>query len=139
LASLGVLWLQTARKWSHRRGREPSGISSFVGLRGASIRQIFKAAFEQAGVRYFHPHSFRKTLVQLAFDLKLTAEQLKAWSQNLRHDDVMTTFASYGTVERNRQAEIMREVRHPPKPTAPAADLLGQMAELIEKAMAGRA
>ena len=51
----------------------------------------------------------------------------------------MTTFARYGTVERNRQAEIMRELSHPRKPTAPAADLLGQMAELIEKAGTERA
>jgi len=33
----------------------------------------------------------------------------------------------------------MRELRHPRKPTAPAADLPGQMADLIEKASAERA
>ena len=68
-----------------------------------------------------------------------TPEQFKAWSQNLGHDDVMTTVASYGTVERHRQAEIIRELRHLRKPTAPTADLLRQMAELIETARAERA
>jgi integrase/recombinase XerD len=29
------------------------------------IRTIFKTAFAQAGLPYFNPHGFRKTLVQL--------------------------------------------------------------------------
>jgi len=32
------------------------------------IRAIFKGAFEGAGLRYFNPHSFRKTLVRLGMD-----------------------------------------------------------------------
>lgn len=81
------------------------------------IRKIFRAAFEQAGLPYFNPHSLRKTLVQLAFLLELTPEQLKAWSQNLGHEGVLTTFTSYGTVARHRQAEIMRDLGSPLKPT----------------------
>jgi hypothetical protein len=30
----------------------------------ASIRAIFKRAFESAGLLYFNPHSFRSTLAQ---------------------------------------------------------------------------
>jgi hypothetical protein len=94
-----------------------AGISGFVGLRGASIRQIFRAAFEQAGLRYFHPHSFRKTLARLGENLASTPEQFQAWSQNLGHEKVMTTLTSYGSVARHRQADIMRELRSPRKPT----------------------
>ena len=47
------------------------------------VRAIFKEAFRRAGLPYFNPHSFRNTLVQLAYVLKLDAEQFKAWSQNL--------------------------------------------------------
>jgi hypothetical protein len=35
-------------------------------------------------------------------------EQYKAWSQNLGHENVLTTFSSYGDVARHRQAEIIR-------------------------------
>ncbi len=32
---------------------------------------------------------------------------MKAWSQNLGHEELMTTFASYGTLSRTQQVEIM--------------------------------
>ena len=37
-------------------------------------------------------------------------EDLKAWSQNIGHDHVMTTLASYGHVETARQGEILRRL-----------------------------
>ena len=37
-----------------------------------------------------------------------TPEEYKAWSQNLGHEHVLTTFCSYGDVSSYRQAEIMR-------------------------------
>jgi integrase len=76
---------------------------------GASpIRQIFKEAFAAAGLPYFNPHSFRKTLALLGGRLCKTPEEYKAWSQNLGHDHVLTTFSSYGDVGSYRQAEIIR-------------------------------
>jgi hypothetical protein len=35
-------------------------------------------------------------------------EEYKAWSQNLGHENVLTTFSSYGDVALHRQAEIIR-------------------------------
>jgi integrase len=72
------------------------------------IRSIFRGAFAAAGLPYFNPHSFRKTLAQLGEKLCQTPEQFKAWSQNLGHEHVLTTFTSYGNVSDNRQAEIIR-------------------------------
>jgi integrase len=72
------------------------------------IRTIFKDAFIAAGLPYFNPHSFRKTLALLGGDLCETAEHYKVWSQNLGHDHVLTTFTSYGDVSSYRQAEVMR-------------------------------
>jgi hypothetical protein len=43
-----------------------------------------------------------------------TSEQYKAWSQNLGHEDVLTTFRSYGDVSSYRQAEIMRSFAYNP-------------------------
>lgn len=40
-----------------------------------------------------------------------TPEQFKAWSQNLGHEDVLTTFTSYGTVPAHRQGELIREMQ----------------------------
>lgn len=70
------------------------------------IRKIFKDAFENAGLDYYNPHSFRDTLVRLGERKCGTPEHFKAWSQNLGHEQVMTTFMSYGEVQQERQSEI---------------------------------
>ena len=84
-------------------GLERAGWSS-----AARIRTIFRDAFASAGLPYFNPHSFRNTLVRLGQAVCQTPEEFKAWSQNLGHDKVLTTFLSYGQVESPRQGEIIR-------------------------------
>jgi integrase len=74
------------------------------------IRAIFKHAFERAGLPSYPPHSVRKTLAQLGEKLCPNPEEFKAWSQNLGHDQMMTTFTSYGEVAPRRQAEIIRNL-----------------------------
>jgi integrase len=76
-----------------------------------AIRRIFRHAFEAAGLPYFNPHSFRKTLALLGERLCPTPEAFKAWSQNLGHEQVLTTFTSYGSVSSHRQAEIFAAFR----------------------------
>jgi hypothetical protein len=71
------------------------------------IRKIFQEAFARACLPYFNPHSVRKTLAQLGQKVCRTPEAMKAWSQNLGHSEIMTTFASYGTLSRGQQTEIM--------------------------------
>jgi hypothetical protein len=77
------------------------------------IRKIFREAFERAGLPYFNPHSFRNTLVQLGQEICQTPEEFKAWSQNLGHEQVLTTFVSYGEVTSQRQGEIIRSLATP--------------------------
>jgi integrase len=79
------------------------------------IRNIFREAFVNAGLPYFNPHSFRNTLVQLGQEVCKTPEQFKAWSQNLGHEKVLTTFLSYGEVACQRQGEIIRDLGIPQK------------------------
>lgn len=74
----------------------------------ARIRTIFRKAFTSAGLPYFNPHSFRNTLVRLGQEVCKTPEEFKAWSQNLGHEKVLTTFLSYGQVESPRQGQIIR-------------------------------
>lgn len=71
------------------------------------IRRIFKAGFARVDLAYHNPHSFRNTLVQLAYKLQLNPEQFKAWSQNLGHAGMLTTFSSYGNLTVYRQEEVI--------------------------------
>ena len=75
------------------------------------IRRIFKESFEQAGLAYFNPHSFRNTLAKYGERICQSAEEFKAWSQNLGHESVLTTFFSYGEVQQDRQAEIIKRLK----------------------------
>lgn len=95
------------------------------------IRAVFRQAFEAAGLTYFNPHSFRNTLVRMGQTACRTPEEFKAWSQNLGHEKVMTTFLNYGQVEGVRQGEIMRALA-----TAPGANSTGNVAGLSELAKA---
>lgn len=76
----------------------------------AAIRRVFKAAFEAAGLPYANPHSFRDTLAQLGETRCQTPEAFKAWSQNLGHEQVLTTFSSYGSVATKRQGELLSAI-----------------------------
>jgi hypothetical protein len=51
--------------------------------------------------------------VQLGETVCKTPEEFKAWSQNLGHEQVLTTFYSYGQVAGARQGQIMRDVAKP--------------------------
>src|SRR5262245_26092418 len=84
------------------------GLSRSGWSNATPIRKIFKDAFTAAGLAYANPHSFRKTLAQLGQRTCRTPEEFKAWSQNLGHEQVLTTFASYGQVAHERQAELIR-------------------------------
>ena len=92
---------------------EASGLSRNHWMNAGPIREIFRRAFAMAGLAYFNPHSFRKTLVQLGQRLCRTPEEMKAWSQNLGHEAVLTTFLSYGAVASVRQAEIIKALAGP--------------------------
>lgn len=77
------------------------------------VRRIFRTAFARAGFPYYNPHSFRNTLARLGQERCRTPEEMKAWSQNLGHSQMMTTFTSYGHVEDYRQGEIIKALGQP--------------------------
>lgn len=76
------------------------------------IRTIFREAFTRAGLPYFNPHSFRNTLTRLGEDVcrNSNIEAFKAWSQNLGHEQMLTTLLSYGAVPSHRQGEIIKNL-----------------------------
>lgn len=97
------------------------------------IREAFRRAFAAAGLPYFNPHSFRKTLVLLAQQRCATPEEFKAWSQNLGHEQVTTTFTSYGTIQSHRQAEIMRALASAPVEPESEERLLQRLLEMSRR------
>lgn len=115
----------------------PSGLMREHWANADPVRQIFRRAFNNVGLPYFNPHSFRNTLVQLAFEMRLDAEKFKAWSQNLGHEECLTTFSSYGTIQPSRQAEIIKNLTvAPPSHAVPAEispDLLRRLADDLER------
>ena len=87
---------------------EVQGIMPVHWSTAAAICKVFKAAFANAGIKYFSPHLFRNTLAHLGQEICKTPEQLKAWSQNLGHKSVLTTFTSYGNIDPHRQGELLK-------------------------------
>lgn len=74
------------------------------------IRQVFKVACANAGLKHFTPHSLRHTLTELADDFCVTPGDFKAWSQNLGHEGAMTTLTSYGTVPGHKQRALLAKM-----------------------------
>lgn len=87
------------------------GLRRSVWSNADPVRKIFRTAFQKAALPYFNPHSFRKTLARFGEQVCKTPEEFKAWSQNLGHEKVLTTFSSYGSVEPHRQGEIILSLR----------------------------
>lgn len=117
-------------------GLGESGGFQAVGLKrecwsnAGPIRKVFQDAFAAAGLPYFNPHSFRNTLVQLGQRECTTGETFKAWSKNLGHERVLTTFTSYGDISPERQAEILRNMGKP-KSADDEARLVAIVAEAV--------
>lgn len=101
---------------------EAAGLDRVGWSTASPIREIFRAAFTAAGLPYFNPHSFRRTLAQLGETLCHTPEEFKAWSQNLGHDGVLTTFYSYGSVSPRRQGELIKALGQPRATAAGSAE-----------------
>jgi len=62
----------------------------------SGARKIFEKRCKAAEVQYFNPHSFRHLIVNYLSKARLTEEEKKAISMNLGHENVGTTFGSYG-------------------------------------------
>jgi integrase/recombinase XerD len=110
---------------------KPAGLARDHWHTAGPIRDIFRKAFEGAGLPYFGPHSFRKTLTQLGERLCQSPEAFKAWSQNLGHEGVLTTLTSYGPVPPARQAEIIQGLAIKPKSRAEALNELNRAAAQV--------
>ncbi len=113
---------------------EAVGVERKAWSSAAPIRVIFKAAFEAAGLPYYNPHSLRSTLVHLGERVCQSPEDFKAWSQNLGHEGVLTTFYSYGAVGQRRQGEIIKGLANPVgRGTAAAEDVAAAVVRALQR------
>jgi len=80
-------------------------------------RKVFEKRFKGANIPYYHPHTLRHLIVKEFLKTRLTEEEKKAISQNLGHEDIGTTFGSYGygKISTDRQVDIVRGIKftHP--------------------------
>jgi integrase len=146
-----IEWLRTDQLWGDddplfpatelALGEHGGFIAAGLARRGwnssGPIRDIFRKAFASAGLPYFNPHSLRHMLAQLGQRVCQTPEEYKAWSQNLGHADMLTTFTSYGAVPPHRQAELIRGLAGP-KNGPDNATLLDTIRLLVDKERAAR-
>ncbi|MXO66584.1 tyrosine-type recombinase/integrase [Altericroceibacterium endophyticum] len=98
-----------------------------------AIRTIYKQAFKAAGLSYFNPHCFRNVLTTLGERICTTVEEMKAWSQNVGHNNVMTTLMNYGAVPATKQAELIRGMADRQSSTDEEAKLAAEIASLMRK------
>jgi len=111
---------------------EAAGLDRGHWSNATPIRDIFKQAFAAAGLPYFNPHSFRNMLVVLGEKLCQSPEAFKAWSQNLGHEGVLTTFYSYGVVATPRQGEIIHRMAELTK-ASPTSRAAADLEKLLRK------
>jgi integrase len=111
----------------------PVGIERRHWRSADAARKIFGDAFQAAQLPRFHPHSFRHALAKFGESVCTTPEQFKAWSQNLGHQNVLTTLSSYGEVSAHRQADIIKALGSRANQRAEANLLFERLAEVIRR------
>lgn len=93
---------------SHFRFK-PVGLERTHWKTAGPAREIIKNAFAAASLPKFTPHSFRNMIISEVYRRKVPVAALKAVSQNLGHEHVMTTLTSYGKISRQEQGDLIRE------------------------------
>jgi hypothetical protein len=83
-------------------------VSRDIYANGAKVNVVFKAAFVQVQMHPYGAHSIRKTLVQEMNDRDLTLAEQKAWSQNLGHENFVTTVSSYLPISDQQQGALIK-------------------------------
>jgi integrase len=107
------LFPKTAVQPDEHRSFAVRGLTREHWANATPVRRIFRTAFARVSLPYVRPHSIRDTVTQLAYKLELNVEQMKAFSQNIGHENMMTTLSNYGSVSPERQAEIIRHLGRP--------------------------
>ena len=103
----------TSSEISTKKAYSKESISRSFWSDTGSARKIFEKRCENAGVKYYHPHSYRHLVVSLMSKMRLTEEEKRAISLTLGHENIGTTFGAYGygSMGVERAVDIVRELR----------------------------
>ncbi len=103
----------TSSEISTKKAYSKDNISRSFWSDAGSARKIFEKRCANAGVKYYHPHSYRHLVVSLMSKMRLTEEEKRAISLTLGHENIGTTFGSYGygSMGVERAVDIVRELR----------------------------
>ncbi len=91
---------------ANKNGYSKDSVSTEFWSAAGAARKIFEKRCINAGVPYFHPHQFRHLVVNILSKTRLTEEEKRAISLNLGHEDVGTTFGSYGYGSMNDEEAV---------------------------------
>lgn len=104
------LFPATERKLDAGHCFHAAGITRLPWASAAPIRAVFKSAFVAAGLPYFHPHALRKTIWKLGETVCTNGREARAWSLNLGHENVLTSFSSYGPMTGMEREEVINQL-----------------------------
>jgi site-specific recombinase XerD len=87
-----------------------NSVEPYYWQEAGSIRKIFKQRFNETGIEYFSPHTFRHLAVNLALSKCKNGHEVKAVSQNFGHENVGTTMITYGSLNNNQLSETIKGI-----------------------------
>ena len=115
--------------------KQTIGQDAWVGTGAA--RKIFQKRCLNAGLPYFHPHSFRHLVVNILSKKRLTEEEKRAISMNLGHENVGTTFGSYGygSMSNESAVKIVQKLKDIQEGSSDTLALTDQERAVLEKVL----
>jgi integrase len=127
------LFPQTKMGQNEKQLFTPVGVKRKHWKSTASMRKIFKRAFKNAGFDPYTPHRFRNMIVAQMHLKAKTDKEKKAWSQNLGHKSIATTYNDYGHLSVEEQGEAIRSPQELVKQGND--ELMDAMREMIRQEM----
>ena len=71
---------------------------------------LYTKICKKVGIKVYHPHCFRHYSIAEALKHIRTGEQLKALSQNVGHEEVITILEQYGNMTPNEYAKVIEQM-----------------------------
>ncbi|MEO5646497.1 MAG: site-specific integrase [Candidatus Paceibacterota bacterium] len=119
----------------HSYSKQTVGQNAWVATGAA--RKVFEKRCKNVSLPYFHPHSFRHLVVNILSKKRLTEEEKRAISMNLGHENVGTTFGSYGYGSMNSESavKIVQKLKDVQEGASNSLMLSEQEKAILEKLM----
>ena len=99
--------------------------------RREQLRWIIMTALDAARPLGANEQLILSVVRELIMDL--TPRELKAWSQNLGHESVLTSLGSYGTLRAHEQADVMGAIARQGDPKDDAAATLAAIQAVLAR------